>query len=104
MSDHDSAPPDRGRDEIAEHHRKDTAKAQLFDIRTVIGGLFVLYGVLIGTAGVFTTQQALRKAQGININLWTGVAMLLVGAVFLVWVKLRPLSPQPSDADKPEPM
>ncbi|PRW63186.1 hypothetical protein [Actinopolyspora mortivallis] len=64
---------------------------KLFDVRTVIGGLFVVYGVLVGVAGLFPTEEGLAKAQGININLWTGLAMLVLGGLFLLWVRLRPL-------------
>ncbi|SDP69382.1 hypothetical protein SAMN04487905_107133 [Actinopolyspora xinjiangensis] len=65
--------------------------AKLFDVRTVIGGLFLVYGVLVGSAGLFPTEEGLDKAQGVNINLWTGLSMLLVGGIFLLWVRLRPL-------------
>lgn len=64
--------------------------AKLFDIRTVIGGLFVFYGLLIGCVGVFATEAEIAKAQGVNINLWTGLSMFVVGALFLLWLKLRP--------------
>lgn len=72
---------------------ENSALAKLFDIRTMIGLLFVVYGVLIGGAGVMPGSEALRKAEGININLWTGLAMLVVGGLFLLWVALRPLEP-----------
>ncbi|GAA2787791.1 hypothetical protein [Saccharopolyspora taberi] len=66
--------------------------ATLFDVRTAIGGLFLFYGVLIGLVGLFGTDAAaLEKAQGVNINLWTGLSMAVVGALFLLWLRLRPL-------------
>lgn len=77
-----------GVDELAK--RSGTA-AKLFDVRTVIGGLFLFYGVLIGLSGVFVTDAELAKAQGVNINLWTGLAMLVVGGLFVLWLTLRPL-------------
>lgn len=71
--------------------RQSGTAARLFDVRTVIGGLFVVYGVLIGGAGLFPTREGLEKSQGVNINLWTGLAMLALGVGFLLWLKLRPL-------------
>ncbi|MFC4532394.1 hypothetical protein [Sphaerisporangium dianthi] len=71
--------------------------ARLFDIRRIIGGLFLLYGVILTIAGLLDGKAAMDKAVGIRINLWTGVAMILVGAVFLIWERLRPL-----DAPGPE--
>jgi hypothetical protein len=45
-----------------------------FDIRRVIGGLFVLYGVVVMIAGIVDGDAAKKKAAGIDINLWTGLA------------------------------
>ncbi|MGJ7906930.1 hypothetical protein ACOQFL_10650 [Actinopolyspora sp. H202] len=73
--------------------------AKLFDVRTVIGGLFVVYGLLVGSAGLFPTEEGLAKAQGVNINLWTGLSMLILGALFLLWVRLRPLE-TPAQGDE----
>lgn len=73
-----------------------SAAARLFDIRLIIGGLFLLYGLMLTIAGFFTSASARAKADGININLWLGIGMLLVGAVFVLWLRLRPLRP---DAD-----
>lgn len=85
--------------EITALEERSATGTRLFDVRTVIGGLFVLYGALLSAAGVFADTGALRKAQGININLWTGLAMLVVGLLFLLWLKLRPLAP-PSGSPK----
>ncbi|WP_281247668.1 hypothetical protein [Streptomyces colonosanans] len=43
---------------------------------------------------------------GLNINLWTGVGMLLLGLFFLVGLKLRPTVPPAADDlpdEKPTP-
>jgi ABC-type branched-subunit amino acid transport system permease subunit len=66
------------------------SKARLFDVRRIIGGLFVVYGLLVGAIGVFDSQEQIDKAQGVNINLWAGLAMLVLGALFLLWQWLRP--------------
>jgi hypothetical protein len=72
-----------------------SAAAKLFDIRVLIGGLFVLYGLMLGIAGFFTSDKAQAKAAGININLWLGVGMLLLGVLFLLWRMLNPLRVEP---------
>ncbi|OLE20909.1 MAG: hypothetical protein AUG44_29220 [Actinobacteria bacterium 13_1_20CM_3_71_11] len=66
------------------------SKARLFDVRRIIGGLFVVYGLLVGAIGLFDSQEQIDKAQGVNINLWAGLAMLVLGALFLLWQWLRP--------------
>ena len=68
-----------------------SAASRLFDLRSMIGGLFVLYGIMLTVAGFFTSPAELAKAAGININLWMGIAMLIVGVLFLVWWRLNPI-------------
>jgi hypothetical protein len=68
-----------------------SAAARLFDLRALIGGLFVLYGIMLTVAGFFTSAKNLAKAANININLWLGLGMLVVGAFFLAWWRLNPL-------------
>jgi hypothetical protein len=68
-----------------------SAAARLFDLRVLIGGLFVLYGIMLTVAGFFTSSKELAKASNININLWLGLGMLVVGVFFLAWWRLRPL-------------
>ena len=68
--------------------------SRLFDLRTVIAVLFGVYGVILMVMGLFFEDEAeLAKAGGIDINLWSGIVMLVVVAVFLLWVRLRPLVP-----------
>jgi hypothetical protein len=102
---HDDAPAATTRhsaDVTALEQQSGTA-ARLFDVRAVIGGLFVVYGLLIGGAGVFAGRPELDKAQGVNINLWTGLAMVLLGLLFLVWLKLRPMEHPGRDSATPAP-
>ena len=77
-----------------------SAAAKLFDIRTLIGGLFTLYGVMLTVYGFFTSPEDLDKAAGININLWLGLGMLLLGLFFLAWVRLAPLQ-RPAEPNPP---
>ncbi|GGX17830.1 hypothetical protein GCM10010297_44000 [Streptomyces malachitofuscus] len=83
--------------EITELETKSATAARLFDIRRIIGGLFVLYGVIVTIAGFAASDADIDKAEGVNINLWTGLGMLVLGLLFLLWLKLRPTAPPPPD-------
>jgi hypothetical protein len=88
--------------EATEHAQAEKEGVRPFDIRRVIGGLFVLYGVVVLIAGIVDGADAKKKAAGIDINLWSGAAMLLLGILFLVWMRLNPLArvtPSDEDAD-----
>jgi len=79
--------------------KKLSAAARLFDVRRVIGGLFVVYGVIVTVLGIFDSQAEIDKAQGVRINLWMGIGMLVIGTFFLTWWQLSPLRrDQPPDA------
>ncbi|MEO6702045.1 MAG: hypothetical protein ABI140_18200 [Jatrophihabitantaceae bacterium] len=78
-----------------------SAAAKLFDIRLLIGALFTLYGVMLTVAGMFTSSSAKQKASDININLWLGIGMLVVGLLFLLWRRLSPLKVEPNPTDQP---
>jgi hypothetical protein len=70
--------------------------ARLFDVRLVIGGLFTLYGVIVTLIGLFDSRSEIQKAQGVRINLWMGLGMLVVGLLMLLWLRLNPLpTPEP---------
>jgi len=64
--------------------------AGVFDVRTVIGALLTIYGVVLILMGVFGNEDA-AKTGDVNANLWAGIVMLVVGLVFLAWVRLRPV-------------
>ncbi|MFF6995626.1 hypothetical protein ACFY93_11780 [Streptomyces sp. NPDC008313] len=87
--------------DVTDLERKSATAARLFDIRRIIGGLFVLYGIIVTIAGISPSDADLDKAEGIDINLWTGLAMLALGLFFLVWLKLRPaVPPAPEDVEQ----
>ena len=86
--------------EVTELQEKSATAARIFDLRRIIGGLFVVYGVIVMIAGITDDQAAIDKAQGVNINLWTGIAMLVLGVFFLVWLKLRPTPPPAPPAEE----
>ena len=79
-----------------------SAASKLFDIRIMIGGLFLVYGVMLTIAGFVVSDKARAKAAGININLWLGLGMLVVGIVFLVWRALNPIKIDANPVDAPE--
>ena len=74
--------------------------ANLFDLRRIIGGLFAIYGVILVILGLGASDAEIDKAAGWNLNLWTGVAMLVVAAIFLAWALTRPLPDQLDDTDR----
>ncbi|MGW3570937.1 hypothetical protein ACWDSL_44895 [Streptomyces sp. NPDC000941] len=83
--------------QVEELEGKSASAARLFDVRRIIGGLFVIYGIMVTLAGITVSDADLKKAENININLWTGVCMLVLGLLFLLWLRLRPTAaPQPS--------
>ncbi|GAA3216626.1 hypothetical protein [Actinocorallia longicatena] len=65
--------------------------ANLLDVRTVIGGLFTVYGVILTVTGLLDEAETEAKAQGVDINLWVGLGMLAVGIGFLGWTLAHPL-------------
>ena len=77
--------------EQAEAEDRTTKALNLFDLRRIIGGVFTAWGVLLIILGLFDSQEEIDKAAGININLWTGIGMLVVGAIFIAWAMSRPL-------------
>ncbi|MDH6518503.1 hypothetical protein M2164_004983 [Streptomyces sp. SAI-208] len=79
--------------EVSELQAKSATAARIFDLRRIIGGLFVLYGVIVTIAGINPSDSSLDKSEGVNINLWTGLGMLALGIFFLIWQKLKPAAP-----------
>jgi hypothetical protein len=80
----------------------------LFDVRTIIGALLGIYGVLLTVAGFFPAVLAphdetvaggdrLDLYVGTEANWWVGLALLAVAAVFIGWAVLRPAGRDSSD-------
>ena len=67
--------------------------AKMFDLRTFIGVLFVIFGVLVIIPGIIANPADIEKAAGINLALWVGGFMLLLGVIFLAWVLVSPPPP-----------
>ncbi len=73
---------------------REAQAANLFDLRRIIGGLFVLYGVVLTIVGLGDSQAEIDKAAGLHINLIAGLGMLALGIFFIAWALLRPLGKQ----------
>jgi uncharacterized membrane protein HdeD (DUF308 family) len=80
--------------------RKARRAANLFDLRRMIGGLFLVYGVILVILGLGASDEEIEKAAGWNLNLSVGIAMLIVGAIFLLWAFARPLGDELEEADE----
>ena len=76
-----------------------TRRRVLLDLRAMIGVLFTGYGLICGAAGVFASDAALRRAAGVNINLWVGAGMLVFGGLMLLWWWRRPLTADQTSGD-----
>ena len=75
-----------------------------FDIRFIIGGLLGLYGVILTLLGLFNATDAeLARGDGLNINLWAGLGMIVVSAAFALWAWQKPLVVVAPKEDPPAP-
>ena len=74
--------------------------ANLFDLRRIIGGVFVVWGVLLTVLGLFDSDAEIEKAAGVNSNLYAGIGMLVFGLLFLLWAFGRPLGKELAEAEK----
>ena len=74
--------------------------ANLFDLRRIIGGLFIVYGLLLTVLGLFDSQEEIDKAAGVNINLWAGLGMLVFGLLMITWALTRPLGTEIAEGEE----
>jgi hypothetical protein len=61
------------------------------DLRRILGGLFVVYGVITTIVGIVHWDTDPEKTGGIHINLWVGLSMLVGGLLFFLWDRLNPV-------------
>jgi hypothetical protein len=78
-----------------EEERKAVRAARLFDVRRLIGGLFALYSIVLLILGLAGSHHVKHQAAGINVDLWTGLGMLVFAALMLFWAFARPVMPEP---------
>jgi hypothetical protein len=67
------------------------SRANLFDIRNIIGALLGIYGVVLVVMSFSTSSQDREKVSGVNANLWVGIGLLAFAIFFIVWAFLRPI-------------
>jgi hypothetical protein len=78
------------------------ALVRLFDIRTIVGALLAIYGVLLTVAGfvpaVLPAHHDKAAADnrvdlyiGADANWWVGLALIGIAAVFFTWAFLHPV-------------
>jgi hypothetical protein len=78
-------------------------KAGAFDMRNFIAALIGIYGIVLTIYGIIGSNDTqLAKSDGVNINLWAGLGMVVVAAGFAVWARLKPVV-VPDDIDTDEP-
>ena len=87
-------PPEQLSDEEEE---RATRIANRFDIRRLIGGLFLVYGTVLTLMGIFGSSHVKNKADGINIDLYAGIGMLVFAGLMLFWAFARPVQPEPPE-------
>jgi hypothetical protein len=75
-------------DDVVTFKNEADASSGLFDLRYLIGGLFTIYGIVLIIASFFVSNA---KSGGIDIDLWLGLGMLILGVFFLLWARARPL-------------
>jgi xanthine/uracil/vitamin C permease (AzgA family) len=78
-------------------------RTSAFDIRLVIALLIGVYGLVTTVLGLWVTTDAeIERSAGVNINLWAGIGMLVVAALFVAWTWWRPLPvPEPEEGEEP---
>jgi hypothetical protein len=68
----------------ADHGQGERHQAGAFDIRTFIGTLLGIYGVILVLVALFSSD-------GRSINLITGICLVVAAIVFVAWARLRPV-------------
>lgn len=53
------------------------------DIRTPIGLMFTLLGLMVAGYGLVADSAIYERSLGLNVNLWWGLVLLAFGLVFL---------------------
>jgi uncharacterized membrane protein len=66
-------------------------RAGLFDIRNIIGLLLLVYGVILLIVSFTTSEAEKARADGVNANLWMGIALTIVGLLMILWAVTRPI-------------
>lgn len=106
MSDSESNSTAEAASTAARAARPARGRASLFDLRWILAVLFGIYGIVVTLMGLLShakTVTASGQDIGINVNLWTGIPMLVLGILFALWAGLRPVvAPEPTAEVSPE--
>jgi hypothetical protein len=62
-----------------------------FDLRRLLGALFLLYGIICTILGIVHSSSDMKQTGGIAINLWAGIGMIVVALAFFAWDRLAPV-------------
>lgn len=89
--------------DAAASDRRALRLAKLFDLRTFIGALFVIFGVVVTIEGLSAGAAEIAKAGGVRLSLWTGLSMLVVGGLFVAWLLVKPPEIETSRQDLSKP-
>ncbi len=82
--------------------------AGAFDIRNFIGALLGLYGLILTLLGIFA-DKAYDKTGNVNANLYAGIVLLVISAIFIGWARVKPIivpehvEPAEEDPTRPAP-
>ncbi len=93
---------------MSQTHEQEQARlltlAKLFDLRTFIGSLFCIFGVAVTFAGLTASDADIDQASGLNVSLYSGLAMLVTGIGFIVWMLVQPpvLPAEDTKMDRPD--
>ena len=66
-------------------------RAGAFDVRNFIAMLIGIFGVVLVLTSFFDGEAELAKSDGVRVNLWAGLGMVVVALVFFAWARLRPV-------------
>jgi hypothetical protein len=89
----------RGDDEITTDSGSEMQAANLFDLRRIIGALFLLYGIVLTILGILDSHAEVAKAAGVRVNLWAGLGMIAFALFMIGWALLRPLAREMAEAE-----
>jgi len=78
-------------DDTTTTSEREIRAANLFDIRRIIGGLFLLYGITLTVLGLGASDADIHRANGVNVNLLVGIVMIVMAVLFIAWALWRPL-------------
>ncbi|TWP35304.1 hypothetical protein [Leekyejoonella antrihumi] len=74
--------------------------AGLFDVRNIIAALLGIYGIVLTVMGiVHHSGQQIAKSDGLNLNLWTGIGLIIVSIIMAVWAWTRPIIVVPEEIE-----